>query len=410
MLNDNMMYFLLYPKTRNYFRITHLSIPVMKSNSYTHFLRKILHASKKICLPCLPPSKPGDKKREGQAPLLKSKFVDIPVADYLADRADGDEGLRVIFADVLHQERVFVFGQDGDNLHLRLVVVAALGLIQGHAAADVVHDVVRQLLVLLGEDADPLALGKAADKLVQNDAVKVCTQKSDHQRLGVVDKERERNGDRPDEGDALAQLDVQVLVEHLTQDVQAAGRGVGIKHHRLADTDNQNAAERVQRHISCERGVVREQHLKDVQKDRHQNGGIDRLGAKLPADKNKPNHQADHVEDEGHHRHLHRNEVDQNHRQTGDAAEDDVARNHKEIDRERRQKDADGDHDIFLQDCLFVTDCFHCFFICLFHRKFLLLGKILPQNLIFHSSLLCLTHCRERSAWTTPKNFAISGR
>ena len=109
--------------------------------------------------------------------LVLSFFIRVPIADHFADGADRYKRLRVVIADIFHQLCVLIFGKDGDNLQLFTVVVAALCFIQGHAAVQVVHDVIRQLLVVLGEDADPFASGKAADKRIDDDAVEVGAQK-----------------------------------------------------------------------------------------------------------------------------------------------------------------------------------------------------------------------------------------
>ena len=92
---------------------------------------------------------------------------------------------------------------------------------------------------------------------------------------------------------------MKVLVEELGHDVKAAGGGVAVKEHGQPHAHQENIAHHIQEGIPHQGDKAREQLLQHPQEHRQQQGGIHRLGPKLPADKQKAQQQQRHVQDHG---------------------------------------------------------------------------------------------------------------
>ena len=117
--------------------------------------------------------------------------------------------------------------------------------------------------------------------MIQDDAVKIGAENAQNHRFLIVDKRcRERHA-HSRQRHGSAKVDAQVLVQNLRHDVQAAGGGVPVEQNAQADADHQNVAEHVQLLTAGHGFKVRKQELKQPQKQRQQDAGIDGLCAEF---------------------------------------------------------------------------------------------------------------------------------
>ena len=161
---------------------------------------------------------------------------------------------------------------------------------------------------------------------------------------------------------------MQVLVDNLGQNVKATCRRVDGEHHRLRSTENQNTAEQVKPRIA-HHGISRagiDAHIDQIvvrsgqvfpridpfthlgHRTEYQ-GAVNRLQAKLFADKDIGQNQQDGVDDGNHHRQADVNayaleDIGQHDGETRDGAHNQLAGNEEIIDANTRHKHAES-HD-----------------------------------------------------------------
>lgn len=82
---------------------------------------------------------------------------------------------------------------------------------------------------MLGDHADADLSGELVDKVVQDEAAEVGGQGADDHGLEVVGEIGACDGHHSGDNDGLSEIHVEVLVHDLRDNVETAGRGVGVK-------------------------------------------------------------------------------------------------------------------------------------------------------------------------------------
>lgn len=149
--------------------------------------------------------------------VLEPKAID------LADIAGGHEGLDVLALEIFHEVGEFLLGKKGLNLIAFFAGVAADDLIEAAAAAKLVDDEAADLLVVMRDDADPLALVQAGREIVHDKAVDPCADEADDHHPERIDGESCAADDSARHGHGRPDVEVKVLVDNLCEYVKAAG-------------------------------------------------------------------------------------------------------------------------------------------------------------------------------------------
>ena len=193
----------------------------------------------------------------------------IPASHHALHVGDRYEGVGVLCLDVVHKLTIFLFGEDRKDLFLLRVAVAAGCGVDGDSALERFDDVALEIIVVLGDHADADLSGELVDEVVQNE--------TDDHGLEVVGEIGACDGHHSGDNDGLSEIHVEVLVHDLRDNVETAGRGVGVKEDCLSVADHDDHSHHVQGDISCGRTRIWEQDLEHKEKRRQQDGDKDDL-------------------------------------------------------------------------------------------------------------------------------------
>ena len=261
---------------------------------------------------------------------LPLNLFGLRLIPHIADGVDGDKGFGIHLTDVVHQLLVLVFVNDGDHLHFRRLVVSTDDLIQRCTAVQRVQNIINDIIQIFGNDANSALDIDTENEMIHDHTAKVCTQQAENDSLAIIAKCGGQSHGNTGIGHCLTQINSQVFVQDLCDDVQATGRCVPGEQNCQTDAYHQNIADHIQQRILGDGLEVGEDPFKDTHDQRHQNGAVDRLGAKLRTNENEANDQKTYVHDQGDGGNRERNEVAQHHSQSGTAAHGNVAWQHKE--------------------------------------------------------------------------------
>lgn len=201
----------------------------------------------------------------------------IPASHHALHVGDRYEGVGVLCLDVVHKLTIFLFGEDRKDLFLLRITVAAGGGVDGDTSLERLDDVTFKIIIVLGDDADADLSGELVDKVVQDEAAEVGGQGADDHGLKVVGEIGACDGHHSGDNDGLSEIHVEVLVHDLRDNVETAGRGVGVKEDCLSVADHDDHSHHVQGDISCGRTRIWEQDLEHKEKRRQQDGDKDDL-------------------------------------------------------------------------------------------------------------------------------------
>lgn len=201
----------------------------------------------------------------------------IPASHHALHVGDRYEGVGVLCLDVVHKLTIFLFGEDRKDLFLLRVAVAAGCGVDGDSALECFDDVALEIIVVLGDHADADLSGELVDKVVQDEAAEVGGQGADDHGLEVVGEIGACDGHHSGDNDGLSEIHVEVLVHDLRDNVETAGRGVGVKEDCLSVADHDDHSHHIQGDISCGRTRIWEQDLEHKEKRRQQDGDKDDL-------------------------------------------------------------------------------------------------------------------------------------
>ena len=201
----------------------------------------------------------------------------IPASDNALYIGDRDKRVWIFRLDIVHKLTIFLFGEDRKDLFLLRVAVAAGCGVDGDSALECFDDVALEIIVVLGDHADADLSGELVDKVVQDEAAEVGGQGADDHGLEVVGEIGACDGHHSGDNDGLSEIHVEVLVHDLRDNVETAGRGVGVKEDCLSVADHDDHSHHVQGDISCGRTRIWEQDLEHKEKRRQQDGDKDDL-------------------------------------------------------------------------------------------------------------------------------------
>ena len=224
----------------------------------------------------------------------------IPASHHALHVGDRYEGVGVLCLDIVHKLTIFLFGEDRKDLFLLRVAVAAgcgvaLPILDGDSALECFDDVALEIIVVLGDHADADLSGELVDKVVQDEAAEVGGQGADDHGLEVVGEIGACDGHHSGDNDGLSEIHVEVLVHDLRDNVETAGRGVGVKEDGLSVADHNDHADYVQGDVPRRRSRIREGGFKYEEKYREQDGDKDDLCPESLIDKEKRQDDADDV-------------------------------------------------------------------------------------------------------------------
>ena len=207
-------------------------------------------------------------------------------------------------------------------------MVAARYIVQGAAALQLFDDVFAKALMLRGDDAHAFAAVQTGGEIVQRKAVDPGANEADDHHPERV----HRKGRAADEGAGYryggADVEVQILVDDLGQDVQAAGGGVDVEEDGLRDAEDEDKAQQIEPDVSHKRrlaGLHKAAHRQDLfpnLDERTQDEcRVHGLGTELLANQEPRHNEQGGVDDGDHQGHLHRyarqaEEAGNHHRQT----------------------------------------------------------------------------------------------
>lgn len=201
----------------------------------------------------------------------------IPASHHALHVGDRYEGVGVLCLDVVHKLTIFLFGEDRKDLFLLRVAVAAGCGVDGDSALECFDDVALEIIVVLGDHADADLSGELVDKVVQDEAAEVGGQGADDHGLEVVGKVGACDGHKTSDDDGFSEVHMEIFVHDLRDNVETAGRSVGVKEDSLSVADHDDHSHHVQGDISCGRTRIWEQDLEHKEKRRQQDGDKDDL-------------------------------------------------------------------------------------------------------------------------------------
>ena len=298
----------------------------------------------------------------------------VPHAVDFAHVAGGDEGVDVVLFHEIHYAGELVLGEEGLDFHMGVAGIAAMDVIEGAAALKGFHDVGADFLAAVGNDADALALVHAGHEIVQGEAVHPGADQADDDHPERVDGKGGAADDGAGDGHGHADVEVQVLVDNLREDVQAAGGGVDRKKDCLRDADHEHEADQVHQGVAHDGGLagldealVGAHLLPEFQERAQDHRRIHGLGAEFLADQQPGHDQKNAVDDRDYPGDLdgkayHRENVGDDDGETGDGPEHEFAGHHEIIDGGGRDGHAQGhDEQLFpeLPGAKILQDLFH---------------------------------------------------
>lgn len=248
------------------------------------------------------------------------------------DGQDGDKGCGVQLGDLIQQLLILALVQNSDDLAAGTVVVSAMGLVDGTAGIQIVQDELLELVLMLGNDADALALDKAEDEMVEDDAGQIGADDGQNGGLEIIEENRRTGDDHTGEDRRLADIDAEELVEDLGDDIDTARRGVKVEQNGLADGTEEDKTEQVGQRIAHDGTVHRRIAFKQTYDSRQQDRSIDRFNTKLIAQQQEAEDEQDNIEDHRDGGDAEGNDIGNQHGKARYAAEGQTAGDHEEID------------------------------------------------------------------------------
>ena len=210
--------------------------------------------------------------------------------------------------------------------------------------------------MLVGDDADTLAPAQARHEIVHDDAVDPRADQADDHQAERVHEEGRAADDHARDRHRQPDVEMQVLVDDLGEDVQAARRGVDAEHDGLGHAQDEHEADQVEPEVAHHGGGTGSEERRigaDLLPQVHHRAEDQRrvagLEPELLADQEIGHDQQDGVDDEHDRGHLDGEaglleEGADDDRQTRDAADDDLARDEEVVHGRCGDKHADG-HD-----------------------------------------------------------------
>lgn len=269
------------------------------------------------------------------------------------DGQNGDKRCGVQLGDLVQQLFVLVLVEDGDDLVAGAVVVSAVGLIDGAAGIQIVQDELLELVLMLGNDADALALVEAEDEVVEDDTAEIGTNDGQNSGLEIVEEDG-RTGDYHTGNDrGLAHINAEEVVEDLGDDIDAARGCVEVEQNGLTDGTEEGEADQIGQRISHDRAIEGRIALEQTHDSRQQDGSIDRFDAELTAQQQKTEDEQTDVKDHGEGSDAERDNVGDQHGQTRNTAQRQSAGDHEEIDSGSDQGGGQRDGDSLVDEITF---------------------------------------------------------
>ena len=199
----------------------------------------------------------------------------------------------------------------------------------------------------VGQNADSALDVQSEDKMIYKQSAEIGGKHTDDHDFFVIEEGRRESNQHSGSRHSLAQLHAKIFVHQLCHNIQTAGGCITGKYKGQTNADNQNITDSIQQGILGNGLKSRKQNLIHTQKSRKQHGGIYRLYTKLRSDQKKTDDQKAHIQKEGNNRNRERNQIAQNHSQSGCAADRKIAGDHKEIDCSCDDSSTDGDNTVF---------------------------------------------------------------
>ena len=101
-------------------------------------------------------------------------------------RNDGYKGSWIGFAHIIHEMAVFLLVHNCDDLLTDSIVVCADAVVDGCAAVQLMQDILQDLIMLLGNDANTPFDVDTEDKIIHNKTAKIGTQHTEYNDLLVI--------------------------------------------------------------------------------------------------------------------------------------------------------------------------------------------------------------------------------
>ncbi len=246
-------------------------------------------------------------------------------------RIDRNKRRRVGFLYIVHQLFIFLIIHNRDDFAAYDVVISTDRIVEGRAAVEVVQDELCDFLGFLGEDADAALDVQPEDEVVNDHAAEIRTDQADHDGFFIVAKGGRQRDDHAGDGHRLSEIHAEVAVHDFCDDVQTAGGCVAGKEERKTDADDENVADHIQKRITGERLEIREHDFKHTYDCGHEDGSVDGFSAEFGTDQEESDNQEDDIQQKGNGGDGQGNEIADDERKSGAAADGDVARDHEEI-------------------------------------------------------------------------------
>ena len=164
-------------------------------------------------------------------------LVSEPKTVYLRAVACGDEGMDVIIADKGHERRELILSDKDLDLQVFFSAISTFDLINRAPTHERVHDKLADPFGFIRDDTYPFASVKGGGEVIDRQAVDPCTDDTDDNHAEVIDEERGTADDDTTDCDGSTDIEVQVLINDLTNDVESSGRSIDAEENRLADTE-----------------------------------------------------------------------------------------------------------------------------------------------------------------------------
>ena len=152
----------------------------------------------------------------------------------------------MLFFEEIEESGVLVLSQQRHDLHLFFQGISALDMLEAAAAFEGVQDIPADLLVILADYADALALVESVGEIVDRYAVDPGADKADDDHAERIDGKCGAADQGSCDGDGCTYVEVQILVDYLGEDVEASCRGVYPEQNGLGNAEHQHEADEVQ--------------------------------------------------------------------------------------------------------------------------------------------------------------------